>query len=46
MFPVGKGGARRAGDTDGNIYPTAIGETTLPKNETKAKANVSPSATP
>jgi hypothetical protein len=25
MFPVGKGGARRAGDTDGNIYPSAIG---------------------
>ena len=25
MFPVGKGGARRAGDTDGNIYPADIG---------------------
>ncbi len=24
MLPVGKGGARRAGDTDGSIHPAAL----------------------
>jgi len=41
MVSVGKGGARRAGDTDGNIYPADLGvHKLLPPKKHCLKQNI------